>query len=38
MLPSGIQYQFHMLGATPSKQYLEKTLPRKVKEWIGLPV
>jgi hypothetical protein len=38
MLPSGLQYQCHMLGAAPSKAHLERVLPRKVKEWLGLPV
>ena len=37
-LPSGLQYQFRMLANPPSKPYLERTLPKKVKEWVGLPV
>lgn len=37
-MPSGLQYQFHMLANPPSKQHLERTLPKKVKEWVGLPV
>lgn len=38
VLPSGREFNFNILGANPSREYLEKVLPRKVKIWLGLPV
>jgi hypothetical protein len=35
-LPSGEQYQLCLLGSAPSRPFLERNLPRKVKMWLGM--
>jgi hypothetical protein len=38
VINSGMEFRYHLLGQWPNKEYLEKNLPRKVKNWLGLPV
>lgn len=33
---SGIEFECKILGAPPTKGYLEEILPKKLKIWLGL--
>lgn len=35
--PTGGEFQYHLLGQWPNKEFMEKNLPKKVKLWLGLP-
>ncbi len=38
LLPTGREFQLHILAAAPSREHLDKELPKKVKMYLGMPV
>eukprot|EP01034_Spumella_vulgaris_P024589 gene24589-30955_t len=38
LLPTGREFQFHMLAAAPNREHLDRELPKKVKIYLGMPV
>lgn len=35
-LGGGLDLQVRLIGKTPEREYLEKTIPKKIRKWIGL--
>lgn len=35
-LGGGLDLQVRLIGKPPEREYLEKTIPKKIRKWIGL--